>query len=152
MKTFKVIGWIFTIMLGVIISDFIGKEKTAEFSGYLFVFIFLGIIPLSIGYGADLVKKTKKPLENDCDLNPKSKIEKYKIEALKLAKQQSGIITVVDIAVELNIPVETANRIIDELYSYELLEVVVTEKGAMLYKIRNYYEKEDIITNSAVSG
>ena len=64
--------------------------------------------------------------------HPKDSIERV---ILKLAKTNKGVVTISDLALEANIPIEEAKKNIEELAVKGFLELAVTKTGALVYTV-----------------
>jgi predicted transcriptional regulator len=68
---------------------------------------------------------------------PKDSIERI---MLKLAKKNNGILTISDVALEANIPVDDAKKELEVLANKGIAEVRVKKTGALVYVVNEYLE------------
>ena len=74
----------------------------------------------------------------------------YEIKLIKLAKENDGYVSRVDVVLAFNIPSKKAQFIIDELYAEGLFDIHLTKNGSTLYKLRNYCSAEERETASSL--
>jgi len=160
-KIFRGIGWFMTVgFIMVFISEIGGdtEETSGSLTGMFFGYVFTGLFPLLSGYY--MIKKTKQEKTNATNTNLDTSVNKsadtsavdsdYEIKIIRLAQENDGFISRVDVVLLLNISSKKAQLVIDELYAGGVFDIQLTENGSTLYKLRNYCSSEERQTASSL--
>jgi TM2 domain-containing membrane protein YozV/predicted transcriptional regulator len=65
---------------------------------------------------------------------------------LKLAKENKGILTVSEVALQANIPVDQAKKDLDALVQKGMAELRIRQSGAIVYTLPDFLDKDDPLT------
>jgi hypothetical protein len=76
-------------------------------------------------------------------VNSDDKSEHPERVILKLAKENKGILTVSDVALGANIPIEEAKKILETLVSKGFAELRVRKSGSLVYVITDMADKDE---------
>jgi predicted DNA-binding transcriptional regulator len=110
----------------------------------LFPLIFVGLIPLSVGVSKLFRKKVLS--EGKPASGPQQKIQSEK-EILRLAKEQGGKFTVLQVASETSLSIEEARDALDSMVKKGYIQLQVMDSGILRYEIPEFFpepEKDDI--------
>jgi hypothetical protein len=77
-------------------------------------------------------------------VTPKESVERV---ILKLAKQNKGILTASEVALEANIPLETAKKDLDAMVSKGFAEIRVRTSGTLVYTVPELMDSDSPLEN-----
>jgi len=127
-------GGFFTIAFIGLLFD---NDNDMSVGENIIALLLLGIAPLLTAYFVGRKNSKKRNLK---------KRHKQESSLLKLAQDKQGIISVADVAINLQISADDAKQLIDHLYYRGIFELQITDNGASLYRLVDFSDEKDRAT------
>ena len=124
----SVVGVMLILFGSLMLTGFFASDNHETLDGTIGLIVMLVVVPL--GLGGWLFQKARTDTRKRRDAETESLV-------LKTAMELRGVISPVELALKANIPIEKADKLLQEMQYKGFAEVKVNEKGALYYEFQN---------------